>query len=609
MGMLQLLLRTYERLSTSKNFDTYEAKLKIIENSIFGVDIQPMAVEISRLRAWLSVIVDEQDKSNIQPLPNLDFKFVCANTLVDLEEGEDNLFTDNKLSGKLADLRDKYFNARKPNTKHDYQEKYYKLTEVKLFDGFDKRAQQLKTFDPFVNRYAANFYDSAFIFGVNNGFDAVIGNPPYIHFEKMKRKNPEMYKLYREISSKYNTYEARGNIYTMFYEKALELLKDNGVFAFITSNKWMRAVYGSKLRNYFVENSNPLLLIDLGAGIFDSATVDTNILISEKAQNAHQLRAVTLSADEVENMSDYVKQNVVDIDYRLDEPWTILSAIEHSIKKKIESVGTPLKEWNIKINRGILTGLNEAFIISKEKRDELVNADPKSDEIIRPILRGKDIKRYEYDFQNLYLINTHNGYVDENGNTIPPINIDDYPAVKDWLDSEEWNKNPKKGNSFKRLSERTDQGVTPYNLRSLAYMDDFSKPKIIWKIIGNQLAFAIDNNEQLVNNACYILTGNFLEYLVIFLNSKAIYWYSDITNMNKTGTGDVQIGAQNIALFPIPKPNNQKQQPFIELLNNITTPTNNEQDQKSNELKLIDLVNNIYGFSLEETDFLNNYEG
>ena len=425
----------------------------------------------------------------------------------------------------------------------------------------------------------------------------------------MKRKNPEMYKLYREISSKYNTYEARGNIYTMFYEKALELLKDNGVFAFITSNKWMRAVYGSKLRNYFVENSNPLLLIDLGAGIFDSATVDTNILISEKAQNAHQLRAVTLSADEVENMSDYVKQNVVDIDYRLDEPWTILSAIEHSIKKKIESVGTPLKEWNIKINRGILTGLNEAFIISKEKRDELVNADPKSDEIIRPILRGKDIKRYEYDFQNLYLINTHNGYVDENGNTIPPINIDDYPAVKDWLDSEEWNKNPKKGNSFKRLSERTDQGVTPYNLRSLAYMDDFSKPKIIWKIIGNQLAFAIDNNEQLVNNACYILTGNFLEYLVIFLNSKAIYWYSDITNMNKTGTGDVQIGAQNIALFPIPKPNNQKQQPFIELLNNITTPTNNEQDQKSNELKLIDLVNNIYGFSLEETDFLNNYEG
>ncbi|EQC90614.1 hypothetical protein LLT1_13530, partial [Lactococcus cremoris subsp. cremoris TIFN1] len=239
--------------------------------------------------------------------------------------------------------------------------------------------------------------------------------------------------------------------------------------------------------NYFVENSNPLLLIDLGAGIFDSATVDTNILISEKAQNAHQLRAVTLSADEVENMSDYVKQNVVDIDYRLDEPWTILSAIEQSIKKKIESVGTPLKDWDIRINYGIKTGLNEAFIISKEKRDELVNADPKSDEIIRPILRGKDIKRYEYDFQNLYLINTHNGYVDENGNTILPINVNDYPAVKEWLDSEEWNTNPQKGNSFKRLSERTDQGITPYNLRSLAYLDNFLRQKIYYREISDAM--------------------------------------------------------------------------------------------------------------------------
>lgn len=420
-------------------------------------------------------------------------------------------------------MRDKYFNARKPNTKHDYQEKYYKLTEVKLFDGFDKRAQQLKTFDPFVNRYAANFYDSAFIFGVNNGFDAVIGNPPYIHFEDMKSDNPEMYKLYREISSKYNTYEARGDIYTMFYEKALELLKDNGVFAFITSNKWMRAGYGSKLRNYFVENSNPLLLIDLGAGIFDSATVDTNILISEKAQNAHQLRAVTLSADEVENMSDYVKQNVVDIDYRLDEPWTILSAIEQSIKKKIESVGTPLKDWDIRINYGIKTGLNEAFIISKEKRDELVNADPKSDEIIRPILRGKDIKRYEYDFQNLYLINTHNGYVDENGNTILPINVNDYPAVKEWLDSEEWNTNPQKGNSFKRLSERTDQGITPYNLRSLAYLDDFSKQKILFAEMVSSPRFYLDRQNFLVNDTVTFISGENLETLTIFLNSKIIF--------------------------------------------------------------------------------------
>ncbi|WP_017370803.1 TaqI-like C-terminal specificity domain-containing protein [Lactococcus garvieae] len=218
-----------------------------------------------------------------------------------------------------------------------------------------------------------------------------------------------------------------------------------------------------------------------------------------------------------------MRQNVIDIDYKLDDPWVILSQIEQSIKRKIESVGTPLKEWDIKINRGILTGLNEAFIITKEKRDELVGKDPKSDEIIRPILRGKDIKRYEYDFQNLYLINTHNGYTDEQGNVIPPININDYPAIKEWLDSEEWNKNPKKGSSFKRLSERTDQGVTPYNLRSLAYMDDFSKQKILFSEMVSSPQFYLDSQKFLVNDTVTFISGENLETLTIFLNSKIIF--------------------------------------------------------------------------------------
>lgn len=555
MGMLQLLLRTYERLSTSKNFDTYDAKLKIIENSIFGVDIQPMAVEISRLRAWLSVIVDEHDKSNIQPLPNLDFKFVCANTLVDLEEGEDNLFTDNKLSGKLADLRDKYFNARKPNTKHNYQEKYYKLTEVKLFDGFDKRAQQLKTFDPFVNRYAADFYDSAFMFGVNNGFDAVIGNPPYIHFEKMKTDNPEMYKLYREISPRYKTYAARGDIYTMFYEKALELLKDNGVFAFITSNKWMRAGYGSKLRNYFLENSNPLLLIDLGAGIFDSATVDTNILISEKAKNAHQLRAVTLSADGLENMSDYVRQNVIDIDYKLDDPWVILSQIEQSIKHKIESVGTPLKDWDIRINYGIKTGLNDAFIISKEKRDELVKADPKSDEIIRPILRGRDISKNSYEWAGLYIIATFPSR---------HYDIDDFPAVRDYLLTFDKRK-------LEQSGQKDIDGIKGNNARkktnnrwfetqdSIAYWDDFSKPKIIYPETVQRANFSLDNEGILVDKTCFIIVGDNLEYLQKTLSSQLFeFAYKRLFSSIELGAAGFQYNKHALVKLPVKTFDNQE---------------------------------------------------
>ena len=249
----------------------------------------------------------------------------------------------------------------------------------------------------------------------------------------------------------------------------------------------------------------------------------------------------------------------MDIDYKLDEPWAILSAIEQSIKQKIEAVGTPLKEWNIKINRGILTGLNEAFIITKEKRDELVEKDPKSDEIIRPILRGKDIKRYEYDFQNIYLINTHNGYVDENGNTIPPINIDDYPAVKEWLDSEEWNKNPKKGNSFKRLSERTDQGVTPYNLRSLAYMDDFSKPKIIYPETVQRANFSLDDEGMLVDKTCFIIVGDNLEYLQKTLSSQLFeFAYKRLFSSIELGAAGFQYNKHALVKLPVKPFDNQE---------------------------------------------------
>ena len=172
--------------------------------------------------------------------------------------------------------------------------------------------------------------------------------------------------------------------------------------------------------------------------------------------------------------SDLSKQSGQSIEFpKNGNSWVILSDIEQRIKQKIEAVGRPLKEWDIKIYRGILTGCNDAFIINKEKRDELIKKCPKSAEIIRPILRGRDIKRYGYDFADTYLLNVHNG-IREKG--IPPINIDDYPAVKAHLD-QYWDK----------ISIRDDRGKTPYNLRNCAYMDDFSKPKLIWTDIIERL--------------------------------------------------------------------------------------------------------------------------
>ena len=243
-------------------------------------------------------------------------------------------------------------------------------------------------------------------------------------------------------------------------------------------------------------------------------------------------------------MSDFVQQNKLTIRFDTSNSWVILTPIEQSIKSKIEAIGTPLKDWDIQINYGIKTGLNDAFIISTEKRKEILAgcADEeeraRTAELIRPILRGRDIKRYGYDWADLWLINTHNGVKGQ----LERIHIEDYPAVKTHLDK-----------YWKRISQRTDKGDTPYNLRNCAYLDDFNKPKIIWKIIGSNLAFSFDNDCVIVNNACYLMTGTNIKNMLPFLNSKIINWYSDITNMNPTGVGDAQVGAQNIGLFPIPK--------------------------------------------------------
>ena len=258
----------------------------------------------------------------------------------------------------------------------------------------------------------------------------------------------------------------------------------------------------------------------------------------------------------------------------------ILSEIEQRIKAKIEAIGTPLKEWDISINYGIKTGFNDAFIINGEKRAELIAQDPKSADIIRPILRGRDIKRYGYDFADLYLINTHNG-VKEKG--IKRIHIEDYPAVKAHLDL-----------YYPQLEKRADQGDTPYNLRNCAYIEDFFKHKIIWKIIGNEIAFSIEKEGLMVNNACYLLTGEHLEYIVAFLNSKPIKWFSIQTNMNKTGVGDMQIGAQNIVIFPIPMPQAKYEKIIIDLFEN------------KEYQKIEQIIYELYGFSEEEIKFIEN---
>jgi hypothetical protein len=238
-------------------------------------------------------------------------------------------------------------------------------------------------------------------------------------------------------------------------------------------------------------------------------------------------------------LTDYIRQHGTKLEFPVSDSWVVLSPIEKQIKEKIERVGKPLKEWDISINYGIKTGCNEAFIINKNKRDELIKKDAKSAELIRPILRGRDIERYKSNFADLYLINTHNGNPNKK---ILPIDIKNYPAVKEHLDKY-WNK----------IKNRDDQGITPYNLRSCAYMDDFSKQKLMYPDITENLSFCLCNKEIYCNNSVYFITSNTenLEYLLKYLNSDLINWYYRTLSVQ---LGEVAVRMFSIYVLNIPIP-------------------------------------------------------
>ena len=481
----------------SINRPDYARKLYLIENCIYGVDIQPIAIQISKLRFFISLVVDQKTNNNpvdnfgIRPLPNLEAKFVAANTLMGLEKKEANLFDSEAIKQKEKELKEakhRIFGAKTVKTKRKYKERVATLrteiAEMLKESGSigNQEAQQLASWDMFDQHTFSPFFDPEWMFGVGDGFDVVIGNPPYV---QLQNNGGRLAKLYEKCG--YVSYTKTGDIYCLFYEFGSRLLKQSGHLCYITSNKWMRAGYGEKLRAFFWKYTNPLILVDFaGVKVFDSATVDTNILLFERSKNEGKTKsciATTITKDGLANLSDFVQSNYSTCGFDTSNSWVILSPIEQSIKNKIESVGKPLREWDINIYRGVLTGYNDAFIIDSAKRDEILanckteDERQRTTELIRPILRGRDIKRYGYDWAGLWLINTHNGVKGK----YPPIDINDYPAVKQHLDCY-WDK----------LKNRDDKGVTPYNLRNCAYMDDFNKPKLCYAELsrtGNSFVF------------------------------------------------------------------------------------------------------------------------
>ncbi len=598
----------------------FHEKQTIIENCLFGVDINPNSVKICRLRLWIELLKNayyikpesvklsspvcfaESDEvrndfklphvDELQTLPNIDINIKCGNSLVSRFDLDANLgqalkkskWTIDSYRMAVSTYRNAHSKEEKRgmerlimSIKNDFRseiagndpkvkrlakikgELLFLTTQTSLFeqskkekkewtDKVEKHTTEITKLENEIEEIKANkIYENAFEWrfefpevlndeGDFVGFDVVIGNPPYVQLQKMGEVSDDLGRM------GFNTFAKTGDIYSLFYELGYNVLKQSGVLTYITSNKWMRAGYGKNTREFFVEKTNPVILIDFGGTqIFESATVDTNILMFVKEENKYKTSVCIVKDEGIKDLEHYIHEYANITEFKDSESWIILSPIESQIKEKIERLGTPLKEMNFNINYGIKTGLNEAFVIDENKKNELIAEDFKSNEIIRPVLRGRDVKRYYLKFANLWLINTHNG-VKEKG--LKPININDYPAIKKHLDK-----------FYPQLKRRGDKGETPYNLRNCAYLHEFNKQKIIFQEMVQESSFVMDKDGKFMClDTARIITGDGLELLLAVMNSK-LFFYSIKTFYGGGGLGNTGVRMKHTFFenFPMPK--------------------------------------------------------
>ncbi|WQW33769.1 class I SAM-dependent DNA methyltransferase [Helicobacter pylori] len=700
--------------------ELFELKKDIIENCLFGVDINPNSCEITKLRLWIELlkysyyIFEEGKNTNaLETLPNIDINIKCGNSLISrfalkdkaLLKTEKNknleyyiaeykelvkIYKDPKILETLTRpikdsnavrkyAKERLYQELAQNPNKDFKKalndriekikEAFKLTleppqkelkfkkflkeHLELYgrsileeandNGLELEALALEKqmanlfFDyrPYpkldksdkvvglehFNRYVltsykdlqdeneryANALEWRFEFpevlddeGNFLGFDCIIGNPPYIRQEHIKDLKPLLEKQYQDF------YNSTADIYTYFFALAFHLLKEKGFSAFITSNKYARAKYGTKLRELLLKKTTLVSYMELNAlKVFESATVDTSIIsfIKQTPPKESGFKYYEPTPNDKENLKNtpslLMKQNALST-----ESFIFANATLLDLRDKMESVGTPLKDWDIQINYGIKTGCNEAFIIPTEKREEILNACKTQEErertetLIKPILRGKDIKRYSYEWAHLWVINTHNGYTSATKSKIPPIDIEKYPTIKVHLDAH-----------YDAIATRCDQGDTPYNLRNCAYLEDFEKEKIVWAEMTDEPRFIYDNKGFLTNQTCYFIARDD-KYLFAILNSKVMYFFMRQMASN-LGEGAFRWIKQFIERLPIPKITTKNQ----ELADKITDGAKQilalkEKDPKANtqglEKEIDALVYQLYNLTDEEIKTIEN---
>ena len=604
IGMLNRIVQLLQNLKAPGS--KYDLKLQIMENCIYGGDIQTIAAQITKLRFFISLVCDCEKSDNpdenygIPNLPNLETHFVSCDSLIALKKPQQySLFEQDviALKRKLQEVRHEHFMAKTvyQKTKLRNRDKELRdelaqmLTDDNVIASAD--AKQLVAWNPYDQNGRATFFDPEWMFGIKDGFDVVIGNPPYIPLQDDNGKLAELYK-----DSRYSTYVRTGDIYCLFYERGVNLLNRQGVLCYITSNKWMRTEYGERTRSFFYNYTNPIIIIDFnGIQVFKSATVDTNILVVKRGKYSGQTISVIVTKEnknKLYELKQFVINNNVTCSFEDNNKWIIMSDIEEQLHKKIINSGKALSDWNLKVNFGIKTGYNPAFVISTETRNSILNSCHNSQErhstdaIIQPLLRGRDIDRYKYNWSGKWLINTHNGIKGK----IERIRIEDYPTVKKHLDS-----------FYSKIKSRTDKGDTPYNLRNCAYIELFAKPKIIWKRIGSILRFSFDGTGVYGLDSTCFATGEHLEYLCCLLNSKMGHYL--LKDSPKTGTGDLLISVQAVEPIHVPYPSKEQEKVLSELLKLQTVEPTKERDKEIDKI-----ICDIYDLNDQERSYVDSFE-
>lgn len=627
----------------------FHEKQTIIENCLFGVDINPNSVKICRLRLWIELLKNAYYKkaTELETLPNIDINIKCGNSLVSRFDIDADLKQALKKSKWSIDSYrvavDTYRNAESKEQKREMEKliadiksnfrseislndpkvkrlrklsgELFKMTNQQQLFEMSKRekaawnkkvkklTKQTKKLETEIEEIKANkIYENAFEWrfefpevlnddGDFVGFDVVIGNPPYFSMSKLKEQADYFSR------AGYETYSKGADIYCLFYELGGRILKNEGFITYITSNSWLRAIYGELLKAYFMKSLQPISLLNIeDIQIFEEATVESNIITLQKRKLTDTFSVVNLANDYTlgASLSDYFESNHFEFAVPDTAEWFIGNQLEGNLKAKIETKGKQLKEFDIRINFGIKTGYNAAFIIDEQQKDDLINLDAKNAEIIKPILRGRDLRKYSYEFENVYLINAHNGL---KSSGLKRIDVEsEYPIIYEHLKT-----------FSPKVESRYDQGDHWSNLRNCAYLEDFEKSKIVWGEISDKPKFAFDDTGFYAEATTFLMTGEKLKFLLAILNSKVSEWYFNLIGTT-TGMGTNRWKKYKIELLPIKVPSENQERVIENLVNEILSAKkqNPEADTEDLETHIDQLVYQLYELTVDEIEIIEN---